>query len=126
MRTILTLFVLTVFVNASGQDKSIIKGDTLYYAGAKFFKGQVITLAYGSAADRKFAFVGIAGALMGGDQGGAPASFGKMEAQITKFQKGSSIKTKNFIRAKMIGVSATVLIDVEGAIDNGELAKLNQ
>jgi hypothetical protein len=115
---ILILFILAAGA-ASGQDKSVIKGDTLYYAGAKFYKGQVIPIAYGTRSDQMFAYVWVAGAMMG--QAPAPSNLSKMEVQVTKFQKLAG--NKNYLRCKLIGAPTTILIDVEGAIDKGEIAK---
>lgn len=114
---ILSLTILFNSENSFAQDKSLLKGDTIFYDGSKFYKGQVLTLGYGSAADKSFAFVWTGSGFAVG--GNAPAGYGKSEIEIVKFQKGGG---KNFLKAKLIGISGSALtIDLEGALDNGEL-----
>jgi hypothetical protein len=118
LRRHLIIPVIIVFAGfgVQAQDRAVVKGDTIYYAGIKFYKGKVITLGYGSKADKGFAFIWQGSGFAVGPN--APASYSKTEAEVNKFQKGAG---KNYIKAKVVGMGSAITIDLEGAVDNKEV-----
>lgn len=117
----LIIAVIAGLVNeCQAQDRAIIKSDTLKYKGHSFYKGQVITLGYGSAPNKDFIFILLGSGLTA--TGAAPATLSNWQAEVEKVQKAGG---KNYIKAKLtempkLGVS-TIVIDAMGAIDNNEL-----
>lgn len=96
----------------SAQERSEVRGDTVYYAGAKFYPGRVITFGYGSGTNKEFVFV-KAGMMYSAS---STSFMSKQQATIVSLQmKGS----KAFAKA-MLG-KLKVTIDLEGAVDNREL-----
>ncbi|MBK7652554.1 MAG: hypothetical protein IPJ20_19955 [Flammeovirgaceae bacterium] len=91
--TILTIHVSCFISNA--QEKSILKDDTLYYKGEKYYKGQIIIFNnpvttsnakyYGS--DWKVYSSIWLGSGAGLNEAHAPIGYSMMEAEIIKIKK---------------------------------------
>ena len=116
---ILLLLSLISF-SAMAQDTPILKNDTIHYQSAKFYPNKVVKLAYGSKADKTFAFIYYGNIAAG--QMPAMAQLSKQEVLIDKVYKMAG---KHYARGKVINGIAQfgmkIFIDIEGAIDNKEL-----
>lgn len=112
---------LSVLVGISylsyGQEKPLVKGDTLQYGGVKFYKGAILKLGYGTGANKDFAFINQ-GAGMAMTSNLLPATYSKREVEVKRFFKSQG---KMYAIAKPTGDPFGMTIDVEGAIDNKEI-----
>jgi hypothetical protein len=111
MKKYIILFTIVGFTfNGFAQDKAILKGDTAYYKGEKYFEGKIINIGYGSASDKTFAFIRFGPV-------NAPTIFSKTQGIVKGFK--NVVASKPYLKVKID--KSNVVVDLEGAIDNKEL-----
>jgi hypothetical protein len=106
------------------QARPEFKYDTARYAGQAFYVGATVDLWYGSANDKTFAFVFMGSGMQGWEP--LQATFSKHRVMVDKVYK---MQGKVFARGILVDApdiralgGNKVLLDIEGAIDNKELA----
>ncbi|MCA4898664.1 MAG: hypothetical protein ACK514_10980 [Bacteroidota bacterium] len=114
------LFVLCfASVTSSFAQRAMVKNDTAYYDNQKFYKGQRISLTYGSSADKSFAFMFFGNGFSGLSKVAPTAA--KLDAVVDKVMMRGKVKC--YLRAKLDGgamLGNRLIIDLEGAWDNKE------
>lgn len=103
--------------------RATLVNDTANYMGKKYAVGDTVYLFYGSNTDKSFAFV---------KQGSGMAGFTKLESKRSKggvlIDKIIKQQGKITLRGKYLDVDISggginkMFIDLEGAVDNKELA----
>lgn len=117
----MTIILLLVCGSVSAQKATATK-DTAYYKDFKYTKGDTLLIGYGSKSNKEFAFIQM-GSLMAGLED-LQKHFSKTEAVIDKItvsNKKVTIRAKS--TDKTVGALGgnKVFIDIEGAVDNGEI-----
>lgn len=120
MKKLITLLLaLLVMFLCKAQDRPVQKNDTVYYKDKKFYLNQPLRLAYGSAADKSFAFVYIGTALT---LAPAQAGWAKQDILIDKI---TFRQNKFWVRAAIVGngpmLGNKIHFNVEMAVDNKEI-----
>ncbi|MFN7329390.1 MAG: hypothetical protein ACK5UP_07785, partial [Bacteroidota bacterium] len=104
---------------SSFAQRAMVKNDTAYYDNQKFYKGQRISLTYGSSADKSFAFMFFGNGFSGLSKVAPTAA--KLDAVVDKVMMRGKVKC--YLRAKLDGgamLGNRLIIDLEGAWDNKE------
>ena len=123
-KKILLLVCLLVAIKASGQTNIILKGDTLILPnGARFWKGEEVTLGNGSAPDRSFLYVYQPEVLHITKKKPAASIFSTRRAIIKKFQKDGEYKHSYSYNIIVLdfGDIRNYWCDVQNAVDSKEL-----
>ena len=123
-KKILLLVCLFVAIKASGQTNIILKGDTLILPnGARFWKGEEVTLGNGSAPDRSFLYVYQPEVLHITKKKPAASIFSTRRAIIKKFQKDGEYKHSYSYNIIVLdfGDIRNYWCDVQNAVDSKEL-----
>jgi hypothetical protein len=107
------------------QSRAVFKSDTARYAGRVFYSGGSVDLWYGSSNDKSFAFV-----FMGSGWTGLyplRATYGKHRVLLDKVYE---MQGKVYARGVLVDAPEVramggnkIFIDIEGAVDNKELAE---
>ncbi|HEY4198036.1 MAG TPA: hypothetical protein VGM63_20995, partial [Mucilaginibacter sp.] len=127
-KKILLLGCLFVTVEASAQTNIILKGDTLILPnGAKFWKGEEVTLGDGSAPDRSFLYVYQPEVLHLTKKKPAASIFSTRRAIIKKFQKDGEYKHSYSYNIIVLdfGDIRNYWCDVQNAVDSKELVTVS-
>jgi hypothetical protein len=118
MKLLLTLTAVFFYSFVFAQRPTIDK-EVITYKEKTYKVGDTLHLGYGSANDKTFAFIHMGSGLGGFSPLGA--NWAKSDIVIDKVYK---MQNKFMVRGKILEAStfgAKVIINIEGAIDNGEL-----
>jgi len=125
---LVTYVIVLLFGTGSvtkAQARAEMKADTVYYQGAKIYRGGKVDLWYGSKQNKDFAFVFMGSGL----QGLTPlaAGWSKQSVLIDKVYKSFG---KLFCRGVLVDAPEVramggnkIFIDIEGAMDNKEISQ---
>jgi len=117
MKTITLLLISSLYGVASySQSAAKLESDTLYYAGLKFYKGQVLRTGYGTGVDGKFIFIKAVNKNM--DFINAPADLSKTQGIVLNVRMKDGIGSISLTVEKL---KFPLSIDIEGAVDKKEL-----
>jgi len=122
------LSCLFVAAGASAQTNIILKGDTLILPnGARFWKGEEVTLGNGSAPDRSFLYVYQPEVLHITKKKPAASIFSTRRAIIKKFQKDGEYKHSYSYNIIVLdfGDIRNYWCDVQNAVDSKELVTVS-
>jgi hypothetical protein len=127
-KKLLLFVVLFMAIKASAQTNIILKGDTLILPnGAKFWKGEEVTLGDGSASDRSFQYVYQPEVLHITKRKPAASIFSTRRAIIKKFQKDGEYKHSYSYNIIVLdfGDIRNYWCDVQNAVDSKELVTVS-
>ena len=127
-KKILLLVCLFVAIKTSAQTNIILKGDTLILPnGARFWKGEEVTLGNGSAPDRSFLYVYQPEVLHINKKKPAASIFSTRRAIIKKFQKDGEYKHSYSYNIIVLdfGDIRNYWCDVQNAVDSKELVTVS-
>jgi hypothetical protein len=111
-----TIAATTVFFAGYSQDIAKVEGDTAYYAGNKYYKGQEIRTGYGSGVNNTFTFVKKVDGKM--NLVNCPAELSKQTGTISRvYVSKNTVKVALVIQNEQYPLS----IDLEGAVDKKEI-----
>lgn len=126
-KKLLVLVCLLTTIKVSGQTNIMVKGDTLILPnGAKFWKGEEVTLGNGSAPDRSFLFDYEPEYLHVTKKKPVSSIFSTRRGIIKKFQKDGEYKHSNSYNIIVInfGDIKRYWCDVQGAVESKELVNV--
>jgi hypothetical protein len=125
---LLMLICLFVAVNASAQYNILVKGDTIILPnGAKFWKGEEVTLGSGSLPDWSFQYVYAPEMLHITKKKPLASIFSDRKGIIKKFERAGEYKGSNSYNVIVLnfGDIRRYWCDVQGAIDSKELVNVH-
>jgi putative oligomerization/nucleic acid binding protein len=129
LKKILMVVCLLVAIKASAQSDIIIRGDTLILPnGAKYWRGEQVTIGTGSNMDKTFNFIYIPEVLHLIKKHALAANYAGRTATIKKFQKDGAYKNGYSYNILVIdfGEPRNYWCDVQGALVSNELVNTSK